>query len=282
MKKLFFISMFMIAAFAMSAQDAAEKITAANEALQGKDYAKAFELYDDAMKNIGDVQVDKSINYNVGFAAYKANKFEDAIKYFDVAIEAGANVAKCHEYKANAYNKLKDYPNAVASYEKAMEASGSSKLAYNAAIAAYKSSSFEKASGLFDKCIEEGNKIQNAYYYKALSQKKLGDNDMYKTVLAEGAEKFPADKKLGPTLAKLFVSEGNGLYKKGVEILNAANQKVNAGTMSTEDAAYTAEVDKAKAEFKAAAEVLEKAVKYDASNANASKLLDACKQNLSL
>ena len=40
------------------AQDAAEKINQANEALKAKDYAKAFTLYDEAMNNIGDVQVD--------------------------------------------------------------------------------------------------------------------------------------------------------------------------------------------------------------------------------
>ena len=48
------------------AQDAAEKINQANEALQNKDYAKALELYESAMSNLGDVQVPDAINYNIG------------------------------------------------------------------------------------------------------------------------------------------------------------------------------------------------------------------------
>ena len=98
--------------------------------------------------------------------------------------------------------------------------------------------------------------------------------------MEEGAVKFPGDKKIAPALAKLYVTEGNAIYKKGVEILNTANQKVNDGSMSTEDAAYTAEVNKSKAEFKAAADILEKAVQLDSSNANANALLEACKKNI--
>ena len=67
------------------AQDAADKINEANEALKAKEYAKAFELYDDAMNNLGDVQVPDAINYNIGLAGYNSNNFEKAIGYFDKA-----------------------------------------------------------------------------------------------------------------------------------------------------------------------------------------------------
>ena len=67
------------------------------------------------------------------------------------------------------------------------------------------------------------------------------------------------------------------MYKKGAEILSAANTKVNDGSMSTADDAYAAEVAKAKKEFAAALEVLDKAAGLDASNANAQKLIEACK-----
>ena len=102
-------------------------------------------------------------------------------------------------------------------------------------------------------------------------------NDEYKVALEEGAVKFPGDKKICPALAKIYVAEGNELYKAGAAILGAANEKVNAGSLKTDDAAYTAEVDKAKVEFKAAVEVLEKAKALDATNANAQTLIDACK-----
>ena len=261
------------------AQDAAEKINQANEALKGKDYAKAFELYEDAMSNLGDVQVPDAINYNIGLAGYNSKNYEKAISYFDKAIDANANVAKAHGYKARSYSKLKDYANAVASYEAAIAASdGDTKaMVYNAGISAYKGALNEKAIEFFGKSVENGYKGETAQYYKAVVYKKMKDNDAYKAALIEGNEKFPGDKKICPALAKIYVGEGNVLYKKGAAILSAANEKVNAGTLKTDEAAYTAEVDKAKVEFKAAVEVLEKAKALDASNANAQTLIDACK-----
>ncbi|MCG6188363.1 tetratricopeptide repeat protein [Maribellus maritimus] len=261
------------------AQDAAEKINQANEALKAQDYAKAFELYDDAMNNLGDVQVDDAINFNIGFAAYKAGNVEGAVKYLDKAIEQGTNVSKSHEYKALAYLDKKDYSNAVGSFEQAIATSeeDSKDLVYNAAIAAYRGNMLDKAIELFGKSVENGYKGETAQYYKAVVLKKQDKDDEYKAALVEGAEKFPGDDKITSALANVYVSEGNELYKKGAAILSAANQKVNDGAMTTADDAYTAEVNKAKTEFQAAVDVLEKAKNLDASNANAQKLLDACK-----
>ncbi len=260
------------------AQDAAEKINQAQEALKAQDYAKAYQLYDEAMSNLGDVQVDASINFNIGFAAYKAENLEGAVKYLDKAIETGTNVSKCYEYKALAYNDKKDYANAVANFEKAIETSeeGTESLVYNAAIAAYKGKLMDKAVELFGKSAEQGYKGETAFYYKAVILKNQGKDDEYKATLIEGAEKFPSEDKITSALANVYVSEGNELYKKGAAILSAANQKVNDGAMTTADEAYTAEVDKAKVEFKAAIEILEKAKALDASNENAQKLIDAC------
>jgi len=260
------------------AQDAAEKINQANEALKGKDYAKALELYEDAMSNLGDVQVPDAINYNIGLAAYNSDNFEKAILYFDKAIIAEANISKAHDYKARSYNKLKDYVNTVASYEAAIASSeGDTKgLVYNAAIAAYRGKLDDKAVALFAQSVESGYKGETAQYYKSAVLRRQNKTDEYKAALVKGAELFPGDKKICPALAKIYVSEGNALYKAGAAILSAANEKVNAGTLKTDEAAYAAEVDKAKVEFKAAIEVLEKAKKADASNANAQTLIDAC------
>ncbi|MBK6285776.1 MAG: hypothetical protein IPF54_26665 [Draconibacterium sp.] len=55
---------------------------------------------------------------------------------------------------------------------------------------------------------------------------------------------------------------------------------MNAGTLKTDDPAYTAQVEKAQVEFKKAIEILEKAKALDASNKNVQTLLDACKSVL--
>ena len=161
--------------------------------MKAQDYAKAYELYDEAMNNLGDVQVDESINFNIGYAAYKANNMEGALKYFDKAIETGTNVSKSYEYKALLYNDNKEYTNAVENFEKAIETSegDSNDLIYNAAIAAYRGNMMDKAVELFGKSVENGYKPETALYYKAVALKKLNKDDEYKATLEEGARKIP-------------------------------------------------------------------------------------------
>jgi len=259
------------------AQDAAELINQGNEAMKAEDYAKAFQLYDQGMKNIGDVEVDPAINFNIGFAAYRSNNLKGAVEYFDKAIAEGVNVSKSHEYKALAYNEAEDYANAVKSYEQAIATAESETepLVYNAAIAAYRGNLLDKAVELFSKSVESNYKAETALYYKAVTLRKQNKDAEYKATLEEGVKKFPKEERLTSALANIYVSEGNDLYKKGVAILTAANEKVSSGAITTADDAYTAEVEKAKKEFKSAVEVLDKALGLDADNQNAKKLKDA-------
>jgi len=282
MKKylLFFAAALLsIAAFA---QDAAELINKANEAMKNRQYAEAFEAYDKAMNNLGDVEVDAAINFNIGFAAMQADKNEAALKYFDIAIEAGANISKSWEYKASIYNKMKDFAKALESFEKAIETSeeDTGALCFNAAVLAFRLENFEKTIKYFDKAYEAGFRPQDAIFNKAAAQNRMGDSEGYKASLKAGNEKYPTDKKIASALANIYVSEGNEIYRDGAEILNAANTKVNEGAYTTEDDAYKAEMGKANAEFRKALETLENALKLDASNANAQKLIEAIKQIL--
>jgi tetratricopeptide (TPR) repeat protein len=278
MKNYLFLILAVIAPVFLYAQDAAEKINQANEAMKAEDYAKAFTLYDEAINNLGDVQVEPAINFNIGFAAYKADKAEAAIKYFDKAIEAGVNVSRCHEYKALVYNQQQDYANAVASYEEAIATADgeTNDMVFNAAIAAYRGEMLDKAVEFFGKSVENNYRGETALYYKAVVLKKQNKGAEYKATLEEGIQKYPAEEKIASALANVYVMEGNELYKKGVALINAANEKVKAGTIQTTDDAYTAEIEKSKVEFKAAVEILEKAKALDATNQNVQKLLDAC------
>jgi tetratricopeptide (TPR) repeat protein len=265
---------------AVFAQDAAELINKANEAMKNRQYAEAFEAYDKAMNNLGDVEVDAAINFNIGFAAMQADKNEAALKYFDKAIEAGANVSKSWEYKASVYNKMKDVVKALDSFEKAIETSeeDTGALCFNAAVLAFRQENFEKTIKFFDKAYEAGFRPQDAIFNKAAAQNRMGDSEGYKASLQAGNEKYPTDQKIASALANVYVSEGNEIYRNGAEILNAANTKANEGAYTTEDDAYKAELGKANAEFRKALEILESAKKLDASNANAQKLIEAIKQ----
>lgn len=282
MKRILLGVVFLLGTFAGFAQDAAELINQANEALTAKDYAKAFELYENAMNNLGEVQVDAAINFNIGFAAMQADKFDAAVKYFDKAIAADANKAKALELKANSLAKLDKTDEAIAAYKEAIVASPESAgdLNYNAGIVAFKGEKYEESAAFFGKAYEAGSNAENAIFYQAMSYRKLDKDAEYKAALAAGAEKFSGNDKITGALANVYVGEGNVLYKKGVKILNDANQQVAAGTIKTTDEAYTKAVADSKVEFKAALDVLEKAAALDAGNANAKKLIEACKSVL--
>jgi len=279
MKKLFLLMAAVFITVFTFAQDAADKINQAQEAMKAKDYAKAYSLYDDAMNNLGDVQVDASINFNIGYAACKSGNVEGAEKYMGKAIESNTNVAKCFETLADMYADKSDIDNAIANYDKAIaaDAEGAASLAYKAAGVAYKAEKYDNAVSYFGMCIEKGYKGETAYLYKATAQKKQGNDDAYQATLEEGMVKFPGDAKMSSALAKVYVGQGNDLYKKGVAILNEANQNVTDGKITTEDDAYKAEKAKSKTELQAATVVLEKAKALDATNKNVQTLLDACK-----
>lgn len=278
MKNVVLLTLALMFSAVVFAQDAADKINQANEAMQAEDYAKAFQLYDEAMKNLGDVQVDSTINYNIAIAAYRAENMDGALEYFQKAVNVGVNLENSYEYMARIYNDKEDYAKAVESFENAIAvADGDTEsMVFNAAIAAYRGDMLDKAVELFGKSVENGYRGETALYYKAVALRKKGDDAAYKAALEQGVEKFPEDDKMSSALANVYVSEGNELYKKGVAILNAANQKIQAGSLKTTDEAYTAEVEKAQVEFRAAVEILEKAKDLDASNQNAQKLIDAC------
>lgn len=282
MKKYLLLFAAALLSFAVFAQDAAELINKANEAMKNRQYAEAFEAYDKAMSNLGDVEVDAAINFNIGFAAMQADKNEAALKYFDKAIEAGANISKSWEYKASVYNKMKDVAKALDSFEKAIETSeeDSGALCFNAAVLAFRQENFEKTIKFFDKAYEAGFRPQDAIFNKAAAQNRMGDSEGYKASLQAGNEKYPTDQKIASALANVYVSEGNEIYRNGAEILNTANTKVNEGAYTTEDDAYKAELGKANAEFRKALDTLENAIKLDANNANAQKLIEAIKQIL--
>ncbi len=279
MKRILLGVVFVLGAYVGFAQDAAELINQGNDALSAKDYAKAFELYESAMNNLGDVQVDDAINFNIGFAAFQADKYDAAVKYFDKAIAAGANVESAKEYKANALAKADKTDEAIVAYKEAIAVAGDNagSINYNAGVVAYKGKKYADAVEFFSGADAANYKGESALYYKALALRKLKKNDEYEATLVAANEKYPGDDKISGALANVYVGEGNKLYKKGVTILNGANEKVAAGSLKTTDEAYTKAVADSKVEFNAALEVLEKAKALDATNANATKLIEACK-----
>jgi len=246
------------------AQDpnAGELVEKANAAVENKDYAKAVELFESVLAIPDHGQ--NAENINKVLAQLKPIVAKDNAK---AAIDAKDYTKAVELYKA----AIADFPNDAIG-----ETAG--KMFYNEGILSYKAGNFLGATKCFTTA-EKEFAYEKAEKYKSASLKKIAEGIAKegKTTVDEVDVSAENKELLKGSLANVYVSEGNELYKKGAAILSAANQKVNDGAMSTADDAYNAEVAKAKKEFAAAIEVLEKAATLDPSNANAAKLLEACK-----
>ena len=242
------------------AQDAGALVEQANAAVESKDYAKAIELYEKVLATPDHGQDEANIN-----------KVLSQLRPVVAKEEAKAAIA------------AKDYPKAIEIYQGLIKDDAAieeqaGKIFYNSGIANYKAKSYVEAAKCFTVAETKFNYAKAAKYKNASLKKVATGLAAEGKMSAEGVELCDANKELlTKSLANVYVSEGNKLYKSGAGILSAANEKVNAGSLKTDDAAYTAEVEKANKEFKAAVEVLEKALEIDASNANATKLIEACK-----
>jgi tetratricopeptide (TPR) repeat protein len=286
MKKILFLVLAFFFSIAVFAQGSKELISKANEALQAKNYTEAYDLYVKAMTDTAFARLNKSFNYNIGLAAKGADKNDAALSYFDKSIEiatsdpaSGISIPKCYENKASVYIKLKDLTNALLNYEKALELypEKPGSLLMNAGGIAFNLSNFEKAIGFFDQALAINFKPEDALLNKASAYKKLLRDSLYLETLLIGNAKFPENKKFSGTLSGIYLTDGNKLYKGGLDLLNATNKKLNEKKIKAEDAEYKNAIAKVNEEYAKAVEVLKKSLALDPANVNAQKLIDACK-----
>ena len=104
MKRFFLVTVFclgVIAGFAQDAVDAVQLKNDGNEALRGKNYKKALELFEKSIANWGDQEEDKAMTYNAGYCAYKTKNYPKAIQYFGKSINDKYKVSTAILYKAN-------------------------------------------------------------------------------------------------------------------------------------------------------------------------------------
>ncbi len=244
-------------------QNAGEMVEKANAAVENKEYAKAVELFESVLAIPDHGQNEENIKKVLD--QLKPVVAKDNAK---AAIDAKDYTKAVELYKA----AIADFPNDASIGEIA------GKMFYNEGILSYKAAKFLDAVKCFTTA-EKEFAYEKAGKYKNASLKKIAQELAKEGKTSVDEVEVSAENKelLKGSLAGVYVSDGNDLYKKGAEILSAANQKVNDGAMTTADDAYTAEVAKAKKEFTAAIKILEKAAALDPSNANAAKLLEACK-----
>lgn len=124
------------------------------------------------------------------------------------------------KYVENAYNQytLGDYAAASTLFEAAADASLAAPYAqvdtnalYNAGFTAWMTEQFERAKGLFEKCIDYGYYAEDGEVFTKLSQcvEKLGDKAGQKEILEKGFALYPQSQSILIGLINYYVESGD-------------------------------------------------------------------------
>ena len=206
-------------------------------AMTAKNYPEVVAKYSEYLKLTN--YEDESRIFNCAFAAYNAKKYDDAIKFYDMAIQKGYKADDAYVGKAMSLRSQDKAADFTATVEAGLKAN-----AQNANL--------EKL--LYAYCMKKGQAAQKA-------GKTEEAEELFKDVLVVSNAKY----------------KGNALYSLGVMFYNAgAKILADANPIATSDPdKYAAEKKKADAQMAKAKGYLEQAVALNAADANSKKILDA-------
>ena len=204
-------------------------------ALEAKNYQEAFTKFSTYLTQTNNQ--DSVIAYNCGVCADKIKKPDEALKYFDIAIQKKFNIGNAYARKALALDAMKKTDEYVATLEEGLKVDPDNKtmiknygLHYlKAGIAAQKAGKAEEAEECFKKVIP-------------LDHKTYKTNALY-------------------SLGVLCYNDGANILKKAAPLANSDADK------------YAAEKEKADGRFKEAIGYLEEATKVSPEDTKSKTML---------
>ncbi|HBF87758.1 MAG TPA: hypothetical protein DDX39_03865 [Bacteroidales bacterium] len=156
-----------------------------------KDYFYQGEIksgYFDAEGAIADYQkaIELDANYieayyKIGIIYYDKRMFDEAVSYFDKAIAIDQLHKNSFYLRARSKFELKKYAEAIEDYNQAFENKKDTKVYYGRALAKYFAEDYKGAVEDFDQTVKYKFKASkkvdssDAYFYRALSKQKLGN-----------------------------------------------------------------------------------------------------------
>lgn len=244
MKKIVLLLAFCLSIGNLFAQDVdANKLcTEGDAAMKAKNYAEALTKYSEYLKLTNYEDADRV--FNCGYAAFNAKKYDDAVKFYDMAIQKGKNVDNAYVGKAMS---LRDQDKA-AEFTSTVEAG----LKVNPS-----NQNLEKL--LYGYCMKKGQAAQKAG--------KINDaEELFKDVLVVANKTY----------------KGNALYSLGAMYYNEGAKILTAATpLATTDAdKYNAEKDKADVQMKKAKDYLNQAIALNPADEKCKKILASIDETL--
>jgi len=198
--------------------------------------------------------VDTAIIYNAGLAAFKAENWDKAIKYFSRSIENDYNGAACYHFIYQSYQAKGDTLSSLNSLKKGFEAYPNSETLLVELINFYISKDkADDALNYIDLAIKENPKNASYWTAKGSMYERIGQPenaiDWYKKALQVDSSQFTPYYNLSVIY-----------FNRGVEAINLASQ-----IPPSQNEKYEAEMQKANEHFRMSLPYIEKAYELDST-----------------
>lgn len=239
MKKIILLLALCLSVGNLFAQDAeVDKLREAGDAaMTAKNYPEVVAKYSEYLKQTN--YEDESRIFNCAFAAYNAKKYDDAVKFYELAIAKNYKADDAYTGKAMSKRDLNKVADFTATVEAGLKANPSN-------------ANLEKLLYVF--CLKQGQAAQKAG--------KLDEaEELFKDVLVVNNKTY----------------KGNALYSLGAMFYNQGAKILQAATpvAQSDPDKYAAEKTKADAQMAKAKGYLEQAIALNPADANSKKILDA-------
>lgn len=195
--------------------------------------------------------VDTVIIFNAGLAAYNAEKYDEAIKYYEQAAEYDYNGARTYELISSSYILQQDTAKALGALQKGFEEYPDNSSIMVALINIYlNSNKVDEAMKYLELAIEQDPENASFHFARGSLYDKIGDPD-------QAIKAYQKAIELKEDFADAYYNLGAIFYNKGVKQIEIANS-----VPTNEPDKYEVEKNKADVEFKKAIPPMEKAAQY--------------------
>lgn len=195
--------------------------------------------------------VDTVIIFNAGLAAYNAEKYDEAIKFYEQAAEHDYNGARTYELIAASYKMKQDTASALDALQKGFEKYPENSSIMVELINIYLSTNkVDEAMKYLELAIEQDPNNASFYFARGSLYDKIGDTE-------KAIEAYTKAVEIKDDFADAYYNLGAIYYNKGVKQIDVAN-----AVPANEAEKYEEEKNKADLEFKKAIGPMEKAAEY--------------------
>ena len=229
--------------------------TQAVNAFQVEDYNKALLSFEQILeinnmpivKSDNPDAVDTVIIFNAGLAAYNAENYEKAIKYYRDAAKYGYNGAKTYSLIGAAYQLMNDTTAALQALQEGYGKYPDDNAILESMIQIYMDlDKTDEALKNLEKAIAQDPTKPRYYFAQGALYEKLGQEQ-------KAIDTYKKTMEIDPTFFNAYYNLGALYYNKGVQQVEVAN-----AVPANEKAKYDAEVKKADEWFAQALPYMEK------------------------